>query len=180
MSLSMMKNCYSNTFSIHRGDTEIASMLKKIEIIIDTREQANKHITEFLTKKKVPFVSRKLDVGDYSAQIGVMSLEKSIVIERKGSLDEVAGNIGTGRERFEKEFLRAKAGNTKVYLVIEDGSWEAIKAHRYRSELSSKAYIATLRSWMAKYDFNLIFCEKANAPEHIYETLLYHAREALK
>ena len=50
-------------------DKEIKALLSTATILVDTREQQNSHITDYLTKKKVPFLSKKLDYGDYSVMI---------------------------------------------------------------------------------------------------------------
>ena len=56
-------------------ESEIKSILKTLEVIVDTREKGNSHILKYLESKKVPVESRALDTGDYSAAIsssGVM------------------------------------------------------------------------------------------------------------
>ena len=45
---------------------------------------------------------------------------KEIVIERKNSLEELSGNLGKGRERFEKEFLKARNNGCSIHLMVEN------------------------------------------------------------
>lgn len=163
----------------HYTDTELTTALKDLTIIVDRREQVNQHITGFLDGKKVPYIERKLDVGDYSCQLGEMTFERDFCIERKGSIDEIAGNFTDGRERFEREFLRAKAAGTKVYLLIENATWDDIYVHNYSSKLNEKALIASLFAWQTRYNVTIIFCKKQNAPKTIYGILWYAAREKL-
>ena len=161
------------------SEKELREKLAELRIIIDTREQRNEHISEFLSKKNVGTVSRKLDIGDYSAELPEGSFERSFVIERKGGLDEVCGNFTADRERFERELLRAKAYGVKVFLLIENASWNDVFLHNYKSRLSEKALLASLFSWQVRYNVTVIFCKKENTPQVIRGILWYAAREEL-
>jgi len=163
----------------YRTEKEVKELLKTMTLIIDTREQVNYNILGYLSERGVPHISRKLDVGDYSCEIDGMTLEDSIAIERKNSIDEIAGNFTADRTRFENEFLRAKANNTKMFLVIENCSWQSIKSHDYRSKMSSAALMGSLLSWQAKYNITIIFTIPEMTGEIITHTLYYWARENL-
>lgn len=139
----------------------------------------NNHLTDYWDKKKVPYMTRKLDVGDYSAQIGDMTLERDIAIERKRNLDEICGNLSADRDRFEREFLRAKAIGTKVFLIIENATWTDIYLQNYRSQLSPKSLMASLMSWQVRFNITVIFCATENTPRLIHQILYYAAREQL-
>ena len=99
-------------------EAELAEELKKLSIICDTREQ-DRHVEAYLKKQNVQTIKRKLDTGDYSCQLGDISFERDITVERKHNLDEICGNFTVERDRFEREFVRAKAFGTKVHLIIE-------------------------------------------------------------
>lgn len=163
----------------HYTDSELLKTLQRLEVVVDTREQKNTHITSFLTGKNVPCVSRKLDIGDYSCQLDGMTFEKDFCVERKANLDEIAGNFTEGRERFEREFIRARAFNTKVFLVVENASWQDIYSHNYSSKLNEKALLASLMAWQVRYNVTVILCDKGNSPKMIYGLLWYAAREKL-
>ena len=163
----------------HLTETEVKDALKRMEIVIDTREQENQHILDYLDCHKIPSVTRKLNVGDYSAQLDGNTIEDEIVIERKGSLTELAGNVSNDRQRFEAEFLRAKANNIKVFLLIEDAEMKDITQGNYRSQLNSKAFEATIMSWSARYNITFLFIPKVDAGRVIYEFLYYKMREAI-
>ena len=163
----------------HWTANELAEELAKLTIICDTREQRNQHVTDFLDEKGVPRISRKLDCGDYSAAIDGRTLEKSVVIERKHGLDELCVNLAGDRDRFEREFLRAKANGIKVFLLIEDASWDQIYLGDYRSKLPPKSIIASLMAWQVRFNVTVIFCAAANTPRIIYQVLYYAAREDL-
>lgn len=149
-----------------------------MSIICDTREQDN-HCRDYFKAKGVPHLTRKLNIGDYSAQLGDSSLEYDICIERKGSLDEICGNFTVDRERFEREFLRARAYGTKVYLVVENANWSDIFLGNYRSKLSPQSLTGSILSWMARFDVTLLFCKPEETPRLIFGILYYFAREKL-
>lgn len=56
--------------------------MKKVTILIDTREQKNEHITGVLKALGVMVESRKLDYGDYSFTAEGKDFSHSCVIER--------------------------------------------------------------------------------------------------
>ena len=122
---------------------------------------------------------RKLDTGDYSAQIGDMTLERSVAVERKHNLDELCGNMTADRDRFEREFLRAKAHGLRIFLIVENATWSDVFLGNYRSKLSSKSLTGSVLSWLARFDVTLIFCKPEETPKLIYGILYYYAREEL-
>lgn len=159
---------------------EIVSELKRMCVIGDTREKSDEHIRGYLSENSVPFETRALDTADYTLRYGEMYFDDEVLIERKGSIDELAGNFTRERERFEREFIRAKARGIKLFLLVEDCSWESILAHDYRSELRPKALIASLCQWQSRYGVTLIFCPRKLSGLMIYSTLYYWLKERLE
>ncbi|MES1054416.1 nuclease, partial [Bacillus thuringiensis] len=51
------------------SESELKKILSTLEIIVDTREQKNQHVLDYLRKKKVPFKTRTMKTGDYSVMI---------------------------------------------------------------------------------------------------------------
>lgn len=83
-------------------EKEIKELLNKMVVIVDTREQANQHVIEWLSKSKKPFKTQTLKYGDYSCYLPVGSFKgqtrdiyftDEIVIERKFCIDELAMNL---------------------------------------------------------------------------------------
>ena len=161
-------------------DKEINALLKEMTVIADTREQVNYNVLDFLDKNKIPYISRKLNTGDYSAMLGEQTLETEVVCERKASLDELCGNLTADRDRFEREFIRAKSDGLKVFLVIENASWTDIVTHNYKSQLKPQSLIASLLSWQARFNVTIVFCRPQESGMIIYYTLMYWLRENLK
>ena len=162
----------------HWTESELKAELRKLTIICDTREK-DTHCEEYFRSQKIPCVVRKLDTGDYSAQIGDMTLERSVAIERKHNLDELCGNMTVDRDRFEREFLRAKAHGLHIFLIVENATWTDVFLGNYRSKLSSKSLVGSILSWLARFDVTLIFCKPDETPKLIYGILYYFAREEL-
>ena len=163
----------------HWTDKELADAMKDFTIIADTREQVNDHITRYFEKQKIPCVSRKIDTGDYSACVGALTLEKDIVIERKHNLDEICGNFTAERERFEREFLRAKAYGTKVILIIENATLTDIYLGNYRSKVKPQSLLGSLFAWMVRYNITVLFSKPEETGKLIHGILYYAARELL-
>ena len=151
----------------HYTDAEIKKKLKELVVIADSREQVHQHIISWLDKHNIQHKSRALETGDYSVMLGDATFEDEIVVERKANLDEIAGNFTNGRERFEREMIRAKAGGIKVFLIVENASWTDI-------------FPATLLSWQARFNLTVIFCKPSETAQIIYSTLYYWVRDRLK
>lgn len=172
---------------IYYTEKEKKDILKSITILIDTKEEEFSHIKNYFEKKKILFQRKNLDVGDYSAMINNPVLgerpvyfDKEIIIERKGSLIELAGNLSNGRTQFENEMLRGI--NIKKTLLIEnENGYNDIKNGEYMlySKYNSKSYIATLFSMKAKYDLDFHFISKENSGEYIYYMMYYYIRKIL-
>lgn len=162
----------------HYTDHELTEKLKELTIIVDTRE---KNLTPqiYFQSKGIPHIVRKLESGDYSAMLGDLTLEHDIIIERKAGLTELAGNWTTNRERFSREFTRAKAENTKPFLLVENDTIDDIFLGNYRSKFPAKSMWASLCTWMARYNTSVIFCRPENTGRIIYGIIYYYAREML-
>lgn len=159
-------------------EAQIKERLGELTIIADTREQQT-HVMDYFDKQKIPYKRRALDVGDYSAMLGSLSFERDVVCERKHSLDELCQNMTHDRQRFEREFLRAKAYGTKVVLIIENATWTDIFLGNYRSKTSPKSLLGSLLSWMVRFNITVTFCKPEETARIIYGIFYYHAKEKL-
>lgn len=139
----------------------------------------NDHITRYFDKHNIPYEVRKLDSGDYSARIGDMTMEYDVFIERKNSLTELCGNVGQNRDRFDREFTRAKAEGAKPFLVIEENTVDDVFLGNYRSKFKPQSLWASICTWMVRFNTTVLFCKKENTAKVIYWILYYYARELL-
>lgn len=145
------------------SDKEIKKIISSIYVICDTREKENQHILDVFDKMNIKHVKRGLPYGDYT--IGVpkneelsiprdLDFSSQIVVERKASLDELAGNMTKERERIKKEFTLAPP---EKVLLIEGASYSDMLNGRYRSEYAPKSYWATLHSFWHEYNIPFVF-----------------------
>lgn len=188
-------------------DKELKAAIKTMTIIVDTREQQNQHILDYFTAKKIPYVERALDYGDYSCQIElnpefyhdanpakpkVVSLEKYIVIERKHSIDEIAGNMKDDKDgdakdktRFEREMMRSKADGCKIVLMLENFSFDRVLkgnvAGNYRSQMLPHVIATRINTFVARYGLHLITLnDKIIAGQMVASLLSRYCYEYLK
>jgi len=162
-------------------DTHI---LSTAVILIDTREQENKHIIDYFDKHKIAYESRKLEYGDYSLRLpknveyGLPNdLVLDYAVERKGSLEELSGNFTNDRDRIENELWRASG---RMTMVVEDGSLDKIMAHEYKTQYNEKSFISTLVSFQHRYNLPIHFVSKNRVGAVIYALLHYKLREEIK
>ena len=166
---------------------EIKRLLKNMVVLVDSREKQNSHILEYFKKNGIPYQVSKLDFGDYSFMIPASAagediyFHRDIVVERKASLEELSGNLAQKRNQFEAEFMRAGNDGCKVYLMVEaPGGYSAIISHRYKTELSPAAFMASLKTWESRFNCNVQFIDRQYAGYYITSTFQYFARESLK
>lgn len=109
-----------------------------------------------------------------------------VAIERKNSVDELAGNLSEKTDthddiRLIRELQRAKSKSIKMYLVIEDEKgMEHIKKGKYRSLYKPKAFLGRLSSVQDLYLHDTIFTANTNTGFEIYRKLYYSVRNFLK
>lgn len=150
----------------------------QITILSDSREQRNQHVLEALNQDGIKFKSKGLKFGDYSFSFDGTSYEKEVILERKATLTELAGNFCSGRKRFEAEFIKATEAGAKVILLVEDADGrekmilrrtldadksltaDARQKKTWRSNFTANSMIASIASWKEKYNFSIIFCNK--------------------
>ncbi|KIU72711.1 hypothetical protein C797_21778, partial [Bacillus thuringiensis Sbt003] len=112
--------------SFHYTDKEISNILKTLTIVIDTRENVNGHILDYLHQKGIPIKNQKLDTGDYGCMIPKneeLGIPRDIYldsrVERKAHMDEITGNLQKNTQTaFENELIRSK--EIPFTLIVED------------------------------------------------------------
>ena len=161
---------------------EIEEALKGMVVLVDTREQDTARLRVRLKDMKCEHERCKLDFGDYSAKIPINGewYTLNIAIERKMDLDELAQCYCNGRKRFEREFERAQTAGAKIYLLVENATWEDAYTGNYRSKMSPQALTASMLAWLARYRCQLIFCRQRTSGRLIYDILYREAREHLE
>ena len=109
-----------------------------------------------------------------------MDLSNKVCVERKMSCDELCSCFCKGRPRFAREFERAKAAGAKVYLLVENATWETAYAGKYRSRMEPSAFVASLTAWLARYNCQILFCKPETSGKLIREILYRELKERLE
>lgn len=167
---------------------EQAETLNSMRILVDTREQDTQRSRQRYSSFGVPFDRVPLKFGDYTWQCTIHgrpffsegSVTPLIAIERKMDLDELAQCLTRSRDRFRREFERAKATGARIILLIENGSWDDLNDSNYRTRMNAHAFRSSLIAWIVRYNLNLIFCRERDSGMMIKEILYRDLKERLE
>ncbi len=164
---------------------ELKSSLESMTLLVDTREQPTENLKKRIGQTGLPHERRKLDFGDYSCQCAlpdgsILDFSGRAAVERKMNLDELCLCFGKERRRFEREFERAKAAGCRIYLLVENGSWEHAYNGRFRSKYNPKALIASIGAYRARYGMQLDFCKAETTGKLIRDILYRELKEVLE
>lgn len=173
------------------SDKELKQILKELIIIVDTREKGNKNIINWFEKNKIKYKIQKLDHGDYSAYLEKGSIKgidrdlyfnNDIVIEKKASIDELAGNFSSkDNPRFKSEFAFLNKYNTRVYIFLEDNLFDKhLRNGNYRSLYDNKTLYARIKGHEAEFNTIIRPVSSEYIASEIYNTLYYYVRNVLK
>jgi hypothetical protein len=159
-------------------------ILSNIIILVDTREQQNQHILDYLDKKEIKWKLRTLDFGDYQIMLCKndeygfpYDLIPDYAVERKAHLEELSGNFTKGRTNLEEEMWRSDG---KMDFVIEKGSLDDIMRGNYDTNYIKKSFIVSLSTFRHRYGTSFNFSSKEFSPQMIFALLFYRLREELK
>lgn len=181
---------------------EIEDCLKSMQIVVDTREQPSKRAERRYKSFGVPYMRQGLSFGDYTYNFTLPDgkpvfgpdspIKGDCVIERKADLKELSGNFCERqkscpdavqlnlRNRFEVEFYKAKENGAKVYLLVENATWENLINGRYGTKYHPKAFTASMVAWCARYNITPIFCKEETSGKLIKEILYRELKERLE
>ena len=169
---------------------EIETCLDSFEVLIDTREQPSERAERRYRAFGSPYRRQVLDYGDYTYNFTLPNgkplfgqneaVKGHAVIERKMDLDELAGCLSRTRDRFEREFTRARENNATIYLLVEDASWENLINGRYKSRFHPNAFEASILTFLARYDIKPIFCKKETSGKLIRDILFRELKVRLE
>ena len=165
-------------------------MLESIVILVDSREQPTEKAKKRYESFGFPYKRSTLSYGDYTYNAKLPSgkwlfddsktVKGLCILERKMNLDELASCLTHSRDRFEREFKRAKENNARILLLVENASWENLLAGKYRSQFRPAAFYGSLVSWMVRYDIQLVFCKEEITGRMIREILYRDLKERIE
>ena len=164
---------------------DLEQTLDAMTMLVDTRERPTKISDRRYAQFGKPYRREKLNVGDYSAEFllpsgEMVSLKDKVVVERKNSIDELCMCFTSERGRFEREFQRAAENGIKIYLLVENATFEAMYNGKYRSRFNPKSLVASVLAWLSRYNCVLIFCKSEMSGRLIRDILRYEMREILE
>lgn len=150
-------------------------------LIIDSREKpkAIKTILAQVEEAGVPYMVSKLPIGDY------MDFQRpELIIDRKQNIAEIAKNCTSDHRRFKAELERAKMVGSKLVILVEQNrykdrdKWIRVEtiddlmlwSSPHTTIRGEKVY-RVLRAWSAKYDIEVVFCDKRQTGKKILEIL---------
>ena len=135
-------------------------------VIKDTREQSGYYFSKYGTCAGM--VEQKLDTGDYAIQ----GMEDKCCIERKGSVEELAINLGQKKHAFLNEIDRMKPFPHK-FLVLEFTLEDLVnfpdntripEKQKYSIKITGKYMLKCLMEFQLHDDVHILFCgNKHNA-----------------
>lgn len=165
-------------------------ILDSMEIMVDTREQETSKAMQRYKSFGVPYSRATLSYGDYAANFTLLDgkklydVSKTVspvcIVERKMNLDELASCFTHSRERFEKEFKRASFYGCFIHVIVEDGSYEKIEGHKYKSKFPPKAFLASITAWERRFDIHFHFCSSLESGKLIKEFLYRDMKERIE
>lgn len=162
---------------------DIDNCLRSMTILVDTREQPSDRAVKRYKTFRCPWRRQKLDYGDYSAEITLPDGQVTRIcaaVERKMSLEELSGCLTHDRDRFRREFERAAEDHAAMYLLVENATWENLINGKYRTKFNSKAFLASVTAWIARYNLRPVFCKAETSGRLISEILYREAKQRLE
>jgi DNA excision repair protein ERCC-4 len=142
--------------------------LNNLTIIVDSREQAPFSFPGHRTARAA------LQAGDYS----VFGLEHVVAVERK-SLDDLLGCLTTGRDRFERELMKARP--YRFFAVVCEAPLSRILDGDYQSGMEREAAFQSVMTFSVRYRLPFFFARnRAEAERIALSLLLKAARESFK
>ena len=169
---------------------EQKKVLQSFRIVADNREQDTERARKRYAAFGVPVIRGTLNFGDYCYNADLpdgspiydeaVTITPACVVERKMDLAELSQCLAQGRDRFRREFQRAAEAGSKIYLVVENASWENLVNGRYRTKFNPKAFTASLIAWTVRYGTVPILCKEEVSPVLIREILYRDLKERLE
>lgn len=169
---------------------ESRDILNSFSVLVDTREHEGEQFDKRMRDIGADYSRATLDYGDYTAQCEfpdkttlhdtTQRIYPRFAVERKMGLDELAMCLGRERDRFTREFERAKEQNARIWLLVENASYEKIINHMYKSKLNPRAFIGSLMAFQSRYDIRVVFCAKNTSGRLIRDILYRELKELLE
>ena len=142
-------------------------------IEMDTRNQKDNYITDYLDKQGIKWIRNKL----YSGDVKLLNSTK-VIIDLKKDLLEICGNLTrvSEHERLKREIARAREigcerfifliKEKKIKSVDEVANWSST-----RTKVKGETLMKIMNTMSERYGVEFIFTTKEKAGEKIIELL---------
>lgn len=170
---------------------EKEALLNSFEVCCDSREQPTDRAVKRYESMGCPYGRYTLNYGDYTYNLTFPDghklysqdetiYAKTVICERKMHLDELAQCMTTSRDRFAKEFQRAQDNGARIFLIVENASWENLINGKYRTKFHPNAFFASIIAWIIRYNITPIFCKAETSGKIIKEILYRDAKNRIE
>ncbi len=142
-----------------------------MQIIVDTRQKQGKHDLkhDYMVNADHELVFKKLDVGDYMMDGGVIS------VDTKQDMLELCNNLFHDFERFRNELMRARNHGIKMFVLIEDDDVESLADVRHWKSEHTKVRGQSLEKRILhmqnRFGAKFLFCKKVEAGQVVVDIL---------
>ncbi|MDY5930166.1 MAG: hypothetical protein SPJ27_09105 [Candidatus Onthovivens sp.] len=142
-------------------------------IEMDTRNQKDNYVTDYLDKQGIKWIRNKLYAGDIK-----LINSTRIIIDLKKDLLEISGNL-TGvkeHERLKREIARAREiGCERFIFLIKEPKIKSIEEvttwSSNRTKVKGETLMKIMNTMSERYRVEFIFTTKENAGKKILELL---------
>jgi hypothetical protein len=148
--------------------------VKKTMIIeIDTRNQKDEYVTEYLDNRNIKWIRNKL----YSGDVKLVNSTK-VIIDLKKDLLEMSGNLTSLKEheRVKREIARAREiGCERFIFLIKEQKIKEINEvaiwSSKRTKVKGETLMKIMNTMAERYNVEFVFTTKENAGAKIVELL---------
>ena len=140
---------------------------------MDTRNQKDEYITDYLDKQGIKWIRNKL----YAADVKLLN-STEVLIDIKKDLLEVCGNLtrASEHERLKREIARGKEIGCKkfIFLIKEPkikSIEEVINWSSARTKVKGETLMKIMNTMSERYGVEFIFTTKENAGVKVIELL---------
>lgn len=156
--------------------------MNNILILADTRQQKDKHITDYFDKNNIQWIRTGLPSADYMKIVynndtGFIK-DYSILIDTKKDVEELVGNLckTTEHDRIKREIEKARElGCNSFYFLICDNKIKTINDLKSwtskRTKVKGETLLKIMVTMSKRYGIKFIFTAKKNAGAKIVEIL---------
>lgn len=154
--------------------------MNNILILADTRQQKDKHITDYFDKNNIQWIRTTLPSADYMAvryNNGFIK-DYSILIDTKKDVEELVGNLcrTTEHERIKREVQKAKDLGCKdfIFLVCDNKITsidDLMNWSSKRTKVKGETLVKIMVTMNQRYGIRFIFTSKKNVGAKVVELL---------